>query len=76
MAKRAWSQESKDASKSFIELKKLCEDRSLEGFSEFGLDDGSFKRVPKALLYEHKNDLSALDFFQHMQKEVSYAIYY
>ena len=72
MAKRAceWSAESKEASKKFSALKNLCEDRSLEGFSEFGLDDLTFKRIPAGLQKAHSRDLSTADFLQHIQKAV------
>ena len=72
MAKRAceWSAESKEASKKFSALKNLCEDRSLEGFSEFGLDNLTFKRIPAGLQKAHSRDLSTADFLQHIQKAV------
>ena len=70
MSKRPWSADSKEAFKKYQTLRILCEDRSLECTSEFGLDDETFKSMPKGLYKQHKPDLSAIDFIQHMQEVI------
>ena len=66
-----WNSASRKAAKNYNKMKRICEDVTLESYSEFGVDDHDYKGFPRGLRMIMDQSVQTRVFHCYMQNQVS-----